>query len=163
MSEEKESKQPAGFIKVIQNLPLGAYSIMFALGGLSILGLKTFQQGWQQPAPIYIQPAQPTASPFPTATPEPIKVFINGEVNQPGVYELPHESILQDVLFLAGGFSADAFEDIVNLAQPLTDGMQIHVPVLSKTEVTVPLIATHLPLQQNLDQLTLVMKPESSI
>jgi len=143
MSDEKEPKKPTGLIETIQNLPIGAYSIMFALGRLVMLGLKTFQQGWQQPAPIYIQTAEPTSTPLPTSTPEPVNVFINGEVKQPGVYKLPHDSILQDALFAAGGFSADAHKDIINLALPLIDGMQVYVPPLAEaTEVAVPLIST---------------------
>lgn len=142
MSDEKESGQPLGLLETIKNLPLGAFAMMFALGGLSILGLKTFQQGIQKPAPIHFQPAEPTATPLPTVTPAPVNVFINGQVNQPGVYELPYDSILQDALMLAGGFSADAFKDIVNLAQPLTDGMQIYVPSIPETKVAIPLIST---------------------
>lgn len=142
MTEKKESQQPVGFIEYIQNFPLGAYAVMFALGGLSILGLKTLQQGWQEPAPIYFQTAQPTVTQSPTSTPEPLNVFINGEVEQPGVYKLPHDSILQDALLLAGGFSAEAFKDVVNLAQPLTDGMQVYVPAIPETEVAIPLIST---------------------
>ena len=72
---------------------------------------------------------------MPTSTPEPIRVFINGEVNRPGVYSLAHDAIIQDALFEAGGFTADAFQDIVNLAQPLSDGMQVHVPTLPDTTV----------------------------
>ncbi|MEM7347227.1 MAG: helix-hairpin-helix domain-containing protein [Chloroflexota bacterium] len=140
--ENKESNFSFSYIEYIQHLPLGTYSIIFALGGLTILGLKALQQGWEQPAPIYYQPAQPTSTPFPTATPEPIRVFINGEVVLPGVYEMPHDSILQDVLFLAGGFSDNAFIDIVNLAQPLASGMQIYIPPLPDSEVSIPLIST---------------------
>ncbi|MFT5197111.1 MAG: competence protein ComEA [Cellvibrionaceae bacterium] len=142
MSEDNHNNQPTGIIEYLKSLPLGAFSIMFALGGLTIFGLTALQQGIQQPAPIYIQPAASTATPLPTSTPTPVKVFINGEVNRPGVYELPHDSILQDALVLSGGFTDDAYEDIINLAQPLTDGMQVYVPAVSDNALTVPLVST---------------------
>lgn len=142
MSEEKEYDQPVAVIDKIKQMPLGTYSIIFTLGFLTMIGLSAFQDGWRQPAEIHFQPAQPTTTPMPTPTPEPIRVFINGEVNQPGVYSLPHDAIIQDILLEAGGFTADAFKDIVNLAQPLTDGMQVHVPALPDTAVEVPVIST---------------------
>ena len=150
MSDESQNDQPTGLLEMLKEMPLGTIAITFTLGWLSFLGFRTLREGLQQPAPIHIQPAQPTATSLPTATPEPIQVFINGEVNQPGVYTLPHDAILQDVLLLAGGFSADAYQDVVNLAQPLADGMQVHVPSQSETVNTVPVVTTP-PLVLNLE------------
>ena len=147
MSEDNEfdtSVEPVGIVSKIKEIPLGRYSIVFTLGFLTMIGLRVLQDGWRQPAEIHIQPAQPTSTPMPTSTPEPIQVFINGEVNRPGVYELPHDAIIQDVLLEAGGFTAEAYRDIVNLAQPLSDGMQVYVPTLSdaSNEPPLPLIST---------------------
>ncbi len=44
-------------------------------------------------------------------------VHICGEVAYPGVYEVPKESRLCDVLLLAGGFTEAAAMDSVNLAE----------------------------------------------
>ena len=145
MSEEREyekSVEPIGFVSKLKEMPLGTYSIIFTMGFLTMIGLSVWQDGWRQPAEIHIQPAQPTATPMPTSTPEPIRVFINGEVNRPGVYNLAHDAIIQDVLYEAGGFTGDAYQDIVNLAQPLSDGMQVHVPALPEASSEVPLIST---------------------
>ena len=56
-----------------------------------------------------------------------------GAVVLPGVYDLAAEAIVQDVIEAAGGFSAEAQADLINLAQPLVNGMQINVPDDSET------------------------------
>lgn len=89
--------------------------------------------GRVQPADIIIQPPAPTALPEPTATPEPLRVFVNGAVAAPAVYELAPDSIVQQAIELAGGFTAEADAAVVNLALPLQDGMQIYVPTVEET------------------------------
>lgn len=54
-------------------------------------------------------------------------VHICGEVVCPGVYEVPSDSRIYDVLMLAGGFTEEASEDYLNLAAPVSDGMQIRI------------------------------------
>lgn len=61
-------------------------------------------------------------------------VHICGEVVSPGVYEVSAESRIYDVLLLAGGFTEEAAEDYVNLALPVTDGMQVVIPSASDAE-----------------------------
>lgn len=66
-----------------------------------------------------------------------ILVDIEGAVISPGVYQLPEESRIKDLLVLAGGFSELAdrsyCEKNLNLAQVLKDGQKIYVPELSNT------------------------------
>lgn len=81
-----------------------------------------------QPAPIVIVPPEPTATPEPTSTPGPIRVFVNGQVAEPAVYELPPGSLVEAAIEAAGGFAAGADTAVVNLAQPLSDGVQVYVP-----------------------------------
>ncbi|MEZ4605233.1 MAG: ComEA family DNA-binding protein [Deinococcales bacterium] len=57
-----------------------------------------------------------------------ISVSIAGAVRQPGVYELPWGATLQDLVGAAGGLRYDADEYLVNLAQPLDNGMSISIP-----------------------------------
>lgn len=86
------------------------------------------------PAPIVIVPPQPSA------TPGPIQVFVNGAVRQPGVYALPQGSRLQDALTAAGGVTDEAQTAVLNLAQPLNDGVQLFVPTIGEeTSADVPL------------------------
>ena len=66
-------------------------------------------------------------SPPPTALP--LVVDVRGAVAQPGVYELPPGSRLQDALQAAGGTLPGAELGGLNLAAPLDDGAAIRVPL----------------------------------
>ena len=69
---------------------------------------------------------------LPPPTVAPLKVHITGEVNIPGVYDLPVDNRVEDAVRAAGGFTDDADERAINLALPLEDGMKILVPSLTK-------------------------------
>ena len=70
-----------------------------------------------------------------TMMPQNCYVDIKGEVLHPGVYEFSCESRMQEVIKKAGGFTEEADETKINLAQKITDQMQIIVPNLhSKQE-----------------------------
>lgn len=73
-----------------------------------------------------------------------IYVHVCGAVEKPGVYELESESRLYQVIALAGGFSEDANQNSLNLAQFLQDGQQVYVYTLQETEAmqTVPVEAS---------------------
>lgn len=60
-----------------------------------------------------------------------LMVDIKGEVNKPGVYELALDSRVKDVIELADGFTEDANETQINLAQKVYDEMIIIVTKLS--------------------------------
>jgi competence protein ComEA len=66
----------------------------------------------------------------PPPTPYPLVVNIDGEVKEPGVYTLPENSRVQDVVEKAGGFTEDASPGSVNLAALLEDGSHIYIPAL---------------------------------
>lgn len=55
-------------------------------------------------------------------------VYVSGYVVRPGVYKLSGEPRAIDAVNTAGGLSVGANAAGINLAQKLTDGMQIHVP-----------------------------------
>lgn len=70
-----------------------------------------------------------------TMMPQNCYVDIKGEVLHPGVYEFSCESRIQEVIKKAGGFTEEADETKINLAQKISDQMQIIVPnVHSKQE-----------------------------
>ncbi len=54
-------------------------------------------------------------------------IHIVGEVNTPGMYQLPIGARLVDAVFAAGGLTEDADNSSVNLARELSDGEQIVV------------------------------------
>lgn len=62
------------------------------------------------------------------ATPGTVVVHVSGQVVRPGVVELPAGSRIDDAIEAAGGPGEDADLAAVNLARPLVDGEQIHVP-----------------------------------
>lgn len=62
-------------------------------------------------------------------------VHICGEVEHPGVYELPEGSRIFEAVEAAGGFTEQAAESSMNLAEKITDGMQI--VILSRDEMRI--------------------------
>ena len=61
-----------------------------------------------------------------------IYVHICGEVNNPGVYELPEGSRIFEAVEAAGGFTEKASQSSMNLAQVISDETQI--VILTQTE-----------------------------
>lgn len=58
------------------------------------------------------------------------RIFIHvcGEVVSPGVYELSEGSRLYEAVEAAGGLTDEADGDFLNMAQALSDGMQLRIP-----------------------------------
>ena len=78
------------------------------------------------PLVITLQP-RPTDKPV-TPTPATINVYGSGAVNKPDVYTLPLNSIVKDAIAAAGGATAEADLERINLAAHLSDQMQVDVP-----------------------------------
>lgn len=57
-----------------------------------------------------------------------VVVFVSGAVKQPGVFELPAGSRVEEAVKAAGGFGALADQQQLNLARPVVDGEKIEVP-----------------------------------
>ncbi|NLS78049.1 MAG: ComEA family DNA-binding protein [Chloroflexi bacterium] len=98
--------------------------VLAALLNVSLIGAVIFGARYPRPAPLVIQ----TATPAPTATEAPCRVYVSGAVARPDVYALPSGSIGKDAVAAAGGPSAEADLAQVNLALPVRDGDQVHVP-----------------------------------
>jgi competence protein ComEA len=71
-----------------------------------------------QPRPLSTAVLQPTS----------IEVYVTGAVLKPDVYTLTTGSIVKDLINAAGGATADADLEAINLAQRLSDQLHIHVP-----------------------------------
>ena len=67
-----------------------------------------------------------------------IFVDVEGAVAEPGIRELPAGSRVADAISAAGGYAPDADLEAssaaINLAQPLTDGQQVHVPRVGEAQ-----------------------------
>lgn len=102
--------------------------ILLALG---ILAIFLTRQGQPQ---IKILPFEAQGEP----AQETILVDLRGAVQNPGVYELPADSRINDLLIRAGGLAASAdrewLDKNINLAQKLTDGVKIYIPPLRSAE-----------------------------
>jgi competence protein ComEA len=80
--------------------------------------------------------------PGPAVVPETIMVHVTGAVTSPGVVEVDASARIQDVVAAAGGALGRADLDAVNLAAPVSDGAQVHIPAIGE----VPGLASGLPI-----------------
>ncbi len=100
----------------MKNWWLVALGVLFGLLGA---GAVTLASSPPRGTPIQL---------LPPPTPAPIQVHVTGAVHNPGVYDLPLDSRVQDAIQVAGGFTEDAQQDGINLAAKLQDGDQVQVP-----------------------------------
>lgn len=73
---------------------------------------------------VPVESVAPQPSPSPPAL---IRVHVAGAVASPGVVSLPEGAIVQDAVTAAGGLTPDADPALLNLAAPLSEGMQIAI------------------------------------
>ena len=122
---------------------------ILALGAIGLMGLLWWLQrppataersvaaaltGSEQPSPVAgAQPAVPVPTPAAVTASATVRVHVTGQVTAPGVYEIDGDARVIDALTAAGGPTADADLEAVNLAQPLADGLQIRVPAPGET------------------------------
>jgi len=110
------------------------------LTSLLLVGGSQFLLSRPDPAPIVLHPpptAAATLPPPPTATPAPITVFVSGAVQQPGLYNLPAAARVGDAIISAGGMTIVANVALINQAEKLWDGAQVHVPEIPAVAVEV--------------------------
>jgi competence protein ComEA len=108
-----------------------------------ILLLGIFAAGCESDTGAYLEAADPdteenAGSTETVATPEqdgaPILVYICGEVNSPGVYELDGGSRITDAVEAAGGLTDKASREYWNLAELLTDGEMLYFPTVEEAK-----------------------------
>ncbi|GAA0718735.1 helix-hairpin-helix domain-containing protein [Clostridium malenominatum] len=61
------------------------------------------------------------------ATESYITIYVNGEVENPGVYKLKSNSRIEDAIKIAGGFTEKADKDKLNLAKKIKDEDYVYV------------------------------------
>jgi len=61
-----------------------------------------------------------------------INVDIKGAVKNPGVYKVKNETIINDIITLAGGFTKNAYKDGINLSKKASDEMVIYIYTTSE-------------------------------
>lgn len=63
-----------------------------------------------------------------------VTIYVSGEVNSPGVITLDNNCRIKDAIIACGDFTPLADKNSVNLAQKVTDGMQIKISALSQNQ-----------------------------
>ncbi|PWK16013.1 ComEA family DNA-binding protein [Tumebacillus permanentifrigoris] len=104
------------------------FLLLAVLAGVLMAGSVYLYGGKPQ-----VEQAPPTATTVADAAakPEPgqaVRVHVKGEVNTPGVYQLPADSRVIDAVQAAGGAKSDADTDKLNMAAVLKDGGEVVVP-----------------------------------
>lgn len=95
--------------------------------------LVTGTAAWYWGQPLQAQPTAPAEgfvveASEPTVAVEHLTVYVTGEVVSPGLVSVPVGSRVADAIAAAGGGTAGAVLSGLNLATPVTDGLQIVVP-----------------------------------
>ena len=128
--------------------------LFFACVVVAVLGLALFEGRQHEPVPLVLAPSA-SATPTwaePTPTPGPLRVYVSGAVQNPDVYLLPPGSIVKDALVAAGGAITEADLVNINLAHPVADGEQVHVPrVGEQSPVRLPSVGPWAPAKVNVN------------
>ena len=107
--------------------PIALVLLGLILAGLGVLGLNS-QPSLEEGIEIISETDNEADEVF---------VDIQGAVNKPGLYQLPGNSRVNDLLVKAGGLNSTADRDWVaqniNLAQKLADGAKIYIPEKNET------------------------------
>ncbi len=69
-------------------------------------------------------------------------VYLCGAVREPGIYEVPAQSRIYELVELAGGLTADADATSVNLAETVEDGEMVFIPTEAEAAAGVQAIAS---------------------
>lgn len=110
------------FIFILLTVASLAYSMTFR----EKEAITIIEQTYDEEAVLEEEKVIPLEKPMVVA--EKIPVFICGEVKTPGVYEIEPESLVQDVLVKAGGFTEEANKEAINLAKAVTAHEKIYIP-----------------------------------
>ncbi len=62
-------------------------------------------------------------------------VYLTGEIVTPGILEISPDSRLYQAVEAAGGLTARADKDGINLAEKLSDGIHVHIPAIGEKPV----------------------------
>lgn len=135
---DRMEKQPQ--LKKHQSIPVWGWALILVI--IAAAGLSLWRLAGAMPLlPFTADTAVP-------ARERVIRVHVTGSVLQPGVYELPAGSRVQDAVEMAGGAGAQADLNGINLARFLKDGDGVQVPDI-KAEPS-PSPADHMQADINL-------------
>lgn len=120
------------------------FPIMLGIIGLIFLGfgLVALTHPKEEKGDITFEPAKSQAENVPQdRSQKTITIDIEGAVQKPGVYKLPHDASIQDALIAAGGMNNVADREKIarslNLAAKIQDGGKIYIPFVGEQTVVV--------------------------
>lgn len=125
---------------VLLFLLAGLITMIFTDSGSELQPSEKFQASTSN-QPSQNQPADPV--PIPPETTQPSRtlyVYITGEIKNPGVYKLSDDARIFQLVDMAGGFTAKADRESLNLAENLSDGSHVHIGAKSQQSQQSPLI-----------------------
>lgn len=99
-----------------------------------ILVLAVISSACAKEKMVYLEPVMTESEETEAVTPDLVDepafccVYACGAVNTPGVYTVPADARICDVIEAAGGFAENAAEEWVNLAEHIKDEQQIWIP-----------------------------------
>jgi competence protein ComEA len=114
--------------------------LVVTLGGAALWYARSLPRPVEIRATVAPHVGPGASSPSRSATPSaaPLIVDVAGAVRKPGVYQFQDGDRVVDAIEAAGGPTAKASLDALNLAAPLTDGVQILVPVTAPAGAAPP-------------------------
>jgi competence protein ComEA len=119
MEDEQQPEQ-----RVLSFIRSNFIFLALFLGGLVFLGIGLLQMFGAKTAQVKFEKADLVEAPSKSE----IKVDIEGEVLNPGLYKLDSDARIQDALIAAGGLTSDADRKAINLAAKVSDGQKIYIP-----------------------------------
>ena len=102
--------------------------LFLGIAALALTAVILIQRARPSPQPMILSTATPEPAVEVTPTPYTLRVYVTGAVYHPDVYTLLQDSIVKDAVAAAGGATEDADLERINLALPVTEGQQVHVP-----------------------------------
>lgn len=102
--------------------------LLLIAGALTMLLMPSEQEALSQTVQLKTQPEPSTGNSQLQNQPSNIwYVYVTGAVKSPGVYKLSEDSRIFHAIEASGGFTSKADETSLNLAEPLADGVHVHV------------------------------------
>jgi competence protein ComEA len=128
-------------------LVTAGFGVVAVVGLVVWVALSLLRPAQAAPPEVALPRASTTvASSVPSTTAAGVLVVqASGAVAAPGLYRLPAGARVDDLVRAAGGFSADADPDRVNLAAPLEDGTRIYIPHRGEVQVPEPVVGASPP------------------
>ena len=117
-----------------RRLGLGA-AVVLVIAALTVTVAIGILRGASTPVEQVVVDGSGTAD---AETPAALYAHVSGAVAMPGLYVLRAGARVVDAVAAAGGFTPEADEAAINLARPITDGEQLHVPAAGETTAADP-------------------------